>query len=96
MIVKAWPSGGTGYGVKIKMEDRVRFFDRKWKSVTLQFEDSPLVAEAKCGELIKKEIGDWLRDRKMCPWEPKHPPTLWLQPLGSSRFLLRTLKPTDL
>jgi len=72
MIVTAWSNGRVGYGIKIKKKDRDRFFKRSWKSVILQFENSPNQAKVnvakksfwnlECRELIKKEIGDWLQN----------------------------------
>ena len=105
MIVTAWSNGRVGYGIKIKKKDRDRFFKRSWKSVILQFENSPNQAKVnvakksfwnlECRELIKKEIGDWLQNNGLGSWPNGYPPELWLEPLGSSRFMLRKLTPND-
>lgn len=105
MIVTAWNNGGTGYGIKVHSKDRDQFFKKEWKSVTLEFENSPIKAQVnvakksfwtpKCKELIKKEIGEWLRDNGLDSWLEGHPPKLLLELLGSRHFLLRRLKPDD-
>ena len=105
MIVTAWNNGRTGYGVKVQIIDRNRFFKKEWKSIILTFENSSVQARAnvakrsfwtpECRELIKKEIGDWLRINGLDSWLEEHPPRLWLEPLGNRCFLLRKLPPND-
>jgi len=105
MIVTAWTNGGTGYGIKVNVNDRDRFFKKEWKSVTLEFENSLTKAGVniakksfwtpECRELIKKEIGEWLQNNGLDLWTEDNPPKLWLEPLGNQRFLLRGLTPND-
>jgi|SRR5215831_10043276 len=105
MIVTAWSNGGTGYGIKLSVNDRDRFFRTDWKSVTLEFEGllaTTQVSIAKksfwtpeCRELIKKEIGDWLQINGLDRWPKGNPPKIRLEPLGNQRFLLRRLTPNE-
>lgn len=75
-IAKTWNNGyslasGAGYGIKITMHDREQFFNRNWQTVILHLSGYPRpievnVAKASfwnrnCGELIKKDIGIWLK-----------------------------------
>lgn len=99
MIVTAWNNGKTGYGVKVTMRDRARFFKKKWRSITLVLEGSTVQAEVnvakpsfwspRCGELISRDIGTWLRENGLVPWPRRKPPKLLLEPISSARFLLR-------
>jgi hypothetical protein len=45
MIVTAWNNGGTGYRIKMKSADRDRLFKKEWRSVILEFENSPVRVE---------------------------------------------------
>jgi hypothetical protein len=66
MIVTAWNNGGTGYAIKVKADDRDKFFKKEWKTVTLGFENSPIQAQVNiakksfwtpvCLELIKRKL----------------------------------------
>lgn len=104
MIVTAWNNGdhnqsGAGYGIKISTEDRDQFFKRAWRSVILEFEGTTVQAEVnidkpsfwnpQCRELIKQEIGIWLRANGLSSWPPDDPPRLSLEQLSNRRFLLR-------
>jgi hypothetical protein len=104
MIVTAWNNGkhyqsGAGYGVKIASEDRDKYFDRKWVSVSVQIENTNKEVDVNinkksfwgkiCRELISKEIGLWLRQTKLAPWPKRNPPQLILLPLEGSYFRLR-------
>ena len=104
MIVTAWNNGmhhqsGAGYGLKLCISDRNRYFNRAWHTVTVKFGGSATEAEvnidkdsfwsASCRELISREIGTWLRANKLAPWPANRPPKLHLEPLGERTFLLR-------
>ena len=106
MIVTAWNNGdwhatGAGYGVKVRPEDRDRFFKKTWKSITLTFEGSKTKARVNvakksfwsrtCHELINKEIGTWLQSNGIASWSEGEPPKLWLEPLSDGEFLLRRI-----
>jgi hypothetical protein len=102
MIVTAWHNGspattGAGYGVKVRREDRDRYFERSWKQVTLLRsggeEASVSVGKdsfwnAECRELISAQIGRWLIGQGLAPWPKGEPPKLELEPLGGPRFRL--------
>ncbi|MGO9314587.1 MAG: hypothetical protein ACLQBD_15870 [Syntrophobacteraceae bacterium] len=101
MIVTAWNNGKTGYGIKMKATDRDKLFRKEWKSVTLEFENSPVRVEVnlsesfwnRCREIRKKEIREWLQSNGFDSWTKGEPPSLWLEPLGGQRFLLCKLPP---
>jgi len=98
MIVTAWNNGSTGYGVRVTMQDREQFFSKEWRSVTLELEGSAVQVEVnvakpsfwspRCGELINREIGTWLKENGLAPWPRRDPPKLLLAPLSNCRFLL--------
>lgn len=98
MIVTAWNNGSTGYGVKVTMQDREQFFSKEWRSVSLELEGSAVQVEVnvakpsfwspRCGELINREIGTWLKENGLAPWPWREPPKLLLEPLSNRRFLL--------
>ena len=103
MIVKAWNNGqhretGAGYGVKLNSADRGRYFQRAWKSVTLEIagRGDPVVIRSvgspsfwgSCSELRHRAIGKWLREQGMAPWSKGMPPTLKLEHIEDNRFSL--------
>ena len=98
-VATAWNNGRAGYGLKIRLSDRKRFFDRKWKTVTLSSNPSngKLLADRvnvekrsfwsnECGELISKDIRNWLRDQGLVPWTKGNPPKFRLTPTDSGTF----------
>ena len=104
MIVTAWSDGknlasGAGYGLKLTLADRDRYFKREWPHVVLELEGHPApitVRTAKpsfwdgaCRELISKEIGKWLRQNELAPWPKGKPPKLVMEPLTEGRFVVR-------
>ncbi|HEC35596.1 MAG TPA: hypothetical protein ENI39_03575 [Anaerolineae bacterium] len=99
MIVTAWTNGRRAFGVKVSMSDRERFFSRQWSTVTLELEGSATEVEVnvgkksfwnpRCGELIHREIGQWLRANGLAPWPYGKPPKLVLEPVKGARFRLR-------
>jgi hypothetical protein len=75
-IAKTWNNGhhyasGAGSGLKISFEDREMYFNPKWQTVILHLSGyqkpvevnvaKPSFWNRRCGELIKKDIGIWLR-----------------------------------
>ena len=44
-----------------------------------------------CGELIHREIGQWLRANRLVPWPYRRPPKLLLVPVEGPRFRLQKL-----
>jgi hypothetical protein len=104
MIVSAWNNGkhrssGAGYGVKIREEDRERYFKKDWKTVFIGFENGSDEAEINidkfsfwsktCGELISKKIGKWLIMNRLAPWDKGKPPKLNLVSIQENHFQLR-------
>jgi len=102
MKVTAWNNGnyhpsGAGYGLKVAVNDRDRYFDRSWQVVTVRIPDGSEagVNVAKrsfwndsCRELISKEIGQWMVRSGLAPWQKGHPPTFDLEPLANGCFEL--------
>jgi hypothetical protein len=101
MIVKAWNNGaysssGAGYGLKITVVDRDRYFHTDWEDVILELEEYPHLVEVNvkkesfwgpvCRELISKDIGVWMRENGLAPWPKGRPPKLEMQPIGGRRF----------
>ena len=101
MIVTAWNNGahhesGAGYGLKMSGGDRDLYVSRDWSSVILELEGVPgpitvnigkrSFWEGDCPELIKKEIGLWLRSNGKAPWPKRHPPKFSMEPISGNRF----------
>ncbi len=104
MKVAAWNNGrhhgsGAGYGVKLKAEDRDRYFQRTWTTVSIELEGEVVpisvnVGKASfwspvCRELINQAIGAWLIKHRRAPWPTGEPPSLDLIPSGGDHFHLR-------
>lgn len=103
MIVTAWNNGnpaptGAGYGLKIGIADRDRYFRREWKTVILVLEEHGTPVEINvakpsfwgktCRELISAEVGRWLISNGLAPWRAGRPPKLVLEPQGEARYFL--------
>jgi hypothetical protein len=103
LIWTAWNSGthlksGAGYGFKVPIRDRDRFFDRKWRSVVLELPTASGHTEIevnvakdsfwteKCHELISRDIGQWLRSNGLAPWRRGRPPKVNVEAVGERRF----------
>ncbi len=104
MDVTAWNNGqhlasGAGYGLKVTIQDRDRWFNRKWGHIWLRLEgetDSFEVNVGKpsfwsdtCHELIHKRIGQWLIINHLAPWPKGQPPKLVLEHPSENNFYLR-------
>ena len=104
MIVTAWNNGshhpsGAGYGVKIAITDRDRFFKPEWRNVILELEEEELSISinidkksfwgSTCRELISKDIGEWFIKNGLAPWPKGSPPKLILEPLEGNKFIVR-------
>ena len=98
-IATAWNNGcpkdsGAGYGLKISIADRDRFFMKGWQTVTLRLiaGGTPRIAEVNCvkesfwndtcRELIGKEIGRWFIDNGFAPWPRGAPPRFRVSPVA--------------
>lgn len=101
MIVTTWNNGdhhasGAGYGFRVDIIDRDRYFRREWGSVVLHLQGraEPVIVNidkdsswgSECRELISKEIGQWLRLNNMAPWPKDHPPKLIMEPTRANEF----------
>lgn len=107
MIVTAWNNGahhesGAGYGLKISAGDRDRYFRREWGSIILELQgvpepitvntDKPSFWDPVCGELISKDIGQWLRSNGKAPWPKRNPPKFSMEPISGNRFFVHLSK----
>lgn len=101
MIVTGWSSGspnnktGSGYGIRLSRQDRDRWFERQWPSVTLHIEgrgtvDANLTSSfwRRCTELRHKEIGRFLLANGLAPWPKGSPPRLRLERVKGRHFRL--------
>ena len=95
----AWKNGthqdkNVCYGIRFTRKDRDKYLSRP--NAFLKFEgqadyiivntDKPSLWTGACRELIKKEIGLWLKNNGMIPWMKWHPPKLQLEPEGGQKF----------
>jgi hypothetical protein len=82
------------YGIRIRLEDRNRYFQRVWESVILQIEGEKFSVHVssgfwrRCPELRHLKIGIWFRKHNLVPWPTYKPPRLILEPTGESEFRL--------
>ena len=102
MEVTAWNNGkhhksGAGYGIKINLIDRDRYFKKSWGSVYLKLPngvdieintDKASFWNDSCRELISKEIGKWLIDNKKAPWPSGSPPKFHMNSNSERHFVL--------
>lgn len=102
--VTAWSNGspsktGSGYGLKISISDRDKYFKKNSKSTILHLAghkppisvntDKQSFWSPICRELISKDIGAWLIENKMGTWKAGYPPKLTMIPLGKNEFRLK-------
>ena len=102
MIVTAWNNGqyhntGAGYGFKISIGDRDKYFKKYWKNVILNLDgknievniDKPSFWGNQCRELISKDIGMWRINHNKGTWSDRNPPKLEMEPLEENRFTVK-------
>lgn len=99
----AWNNGthtpnGHGYGLKIPIEDRDKYFESSWKTVKVDLPEAggfktivlniekPSFWTKHCHELISKELGQWLLANRLAPWEKRKPPRLRIAIIGEGHF----------
>jgi len=102
--VTAWNNGspsktGSGYGLKISINDRDNYFKKSKKSAILHLSgksgtisintDKPSFWSPICRELISKDVGEWLISNKLGKWSKGNPPKLTLVSLGNNEFRLK-------
>ena len=107
LIWTAWRNGtqesATAYGLKVPVADRKRLFDKRWPTVFLELPAEQGFTEvevpvskasfwtAKCHELISKDIGHWLRAKRLIPWPTHRPPKILVEEMGTRRFRVKGL-----
>lgn len=103
MIATGWSNGapketGAGYGLRIRLQDRGRYFDQAWSSVIVELPEGEWVTIPlsdsfwrKCAELRSSQVGKWMLDRGFAPWPKGNPLKFALEPLCNGRFTLRVL-----
>jgi len=97
LIVTAWNNGAHYYGLTVAPEDK-GYFNRSHGKINLKLEgeaesikvniDKDSFWNNTCGELIKKQIGDWLTRNRLAPWKWRNPPKLCLEKTGKNEFLV--------
>ena len=97
----AWNRTGSGYGLKISVEDRDWYFQRCWNTVTLRLigDRTSRTADANvakssfwdqtCRELITTEIGQWFIENGFGRWLRGTPPRFRIVPLAEHEFEAR-------
>ena len=101
MMVTAWNNGsyhrtGAGYGIRIKLSDRNKFFNRTWTVVKLQLQGIPGYTDINpkrktfwnnsCPELFSQEIGKWLIGNRINQWPKGHPPEMVMTKIRGNQF----------
>lgn len=101
MIITAWNNGehhptGAGYGLKIEVKDRDKYFKKECKNIILELQgkkesvtvniDKTSFWNVTCGELINKRIGSWLRKNGKAPWQKGCPPKLKMEQIDNNTF----------
>jgi len=89
---------GAGYGFKVPIADREKYFKREWATVLIELPVPSGFATVECNtakdsfwtetchELISRNIGSWLRDKRLAPWPLRQPPKLRIEIVGERRF----------
>jgi hypothetical protein len=107
VIAIAWNNGshnpdGNGYGIKINVQDRDRYFRAEWKTILLTLEGETGILEininnssfwnSTCLELISVCIGVWFIKHVLAPWPNGNPPHLRLESMEGKHFRLKYSK----
>ena len=105
MKVTAWNDGkqlesGAGYGLKLSIDDRDKYFNKEWSTVFVELPNSKVPIEINiakpsfwnntCRELISQEIGIWLRSEGLAPWVKGKPPKFELVHTGGNLFKVKS------
>lgn len=92
-MATCWNNGshnanGSGYGIKLTLAERDSLLDSNWETVDLELPNSEVIKGVNCSkasmwhgscrELIHREIGLWMRNSNIAPWEKGSPPKLRL------------------
>ena len=99
----AWNNGkhlksGAGYGLKVSIEGRNKYFNNDWKSVQFMLPvgegfktitlniDKPSFWNETCHEVISNEVGEWFLVSGLAPWQKGAPPKFNVTPAGNRTF----------
>ena len=100
----AWHETGAGYGLKMSADNRDKYFDRDWDTVTLRLiaDRTSRIAEANvakdsfwgphCRELLKLEIGQWLIENGFRRWTPNAPSLFRMVRVAGREFEVRPVR----
>jgi len=102
MKVTVWNNGnyhdnGNGYGIKVRKEDRDRYFDKTWTHINIVLIEGAEPIKCNigqrafwntCRKIISVNIGKWLIKRNLGQWRKGKPPRLALIPLHDNWFML--------
>lgn len=81
-----WHASGAGYGLKVSVADRDRFFQKKRRSVNLHLVTESGLTDVEvncakdsfwngtCRELVSRDIGRWFIGLGLAPWPRNRPP----------------------
>lgn len=98
MRAKAWNNGahhpsGAGYGLRVLVEDRDRYFSRDWTEIMVDIPEQTATTIAlsdsfwrACTELRSAALGLWLRESGRAPWPRGEPPSIGLVHVRGNRF----------
>lgn len=98
MTFTAWTNGDKGFGFKISIEDRDKYFSKDNQFVKIQL---PVSSSYKticcntnkvsfwnktCKELISSEIGEWFKENEYFPWEKGNPPKFEVEKINTNTY----------
>jgi hypothetical protein len=96
VYVKGWQNGSGGFGLRVSIQDRGRYFRPEWDHVLVELEGAGTVSIPvsaafwrTCIELRSAEVGRWLRSAGLAPWQKGAPPRIELTPVVGNRFTAR-------
>lgn len=92
-------TSGVKLGIKISRQDLDRYFDKSWKTILLSLSDGNKIEidiirnyllTSKCSsrQILHREIGAWLKEEGLFPWEHGNPPKLKLTTEKEGEFEL--------
>ncbi len=86
---------GAGYGIRLNLNDRDKFFNRNWDFVRIELDKGKIIKVnlsnsfwRDCIELRSKWIGKWMVEKVVAPWPKFNPPKLRLEPIKERIFKL--------